>query len=97
MGGLGLSHKQWIDLMQGKEIENLERIPAPQEVQDRAISWLRGLNAAFTSRDDTKTLIQDVIDARFGRREEGISKEEGETNGGSRWEVWSLDSVDVAE
>lgn len=95
-GGLRLSHKQWIDIMKGKDFGNLERFPVPPEAREGVTRWLLGLNARLSTNEETKTLIQDVIDARFGRREEETDKGKGRAGSNSdprRWTVLPLDSV----
>jgi len=91
VGGLRLSHKQWIDAMNGKDVENLEKFPVLPETREKFKEWLLSLNATLSLSEVTKTLIQDTIDARFGSR----MKEAKGT--GSRWEVLPLDSVIFGE
>lgn len=73
-GGLRLSYKQWHDSMKGGEVENLEKFPVPPEVQETFKGWLLGLNVLFSLDESTETLMQDLINGRFGGRNPGGSK-----------------------
>jgi hypothetical protein len=95
VGGLRMSHKQWLGVMRDKNVESLESHPVPPEVQKKAINWLLGLNALFSLREETKTLVQDIIDARMGGEEEETKKKKEDNT--SRWEVIPLESIDFAD
>lgn len=92
-GGLRLSHKQWINLMKGKQVKNLEKFPVHPETREATSEWLLGLNAKLSLSESTKTLVQDTLDARFGSRKEETEKGKGKEESGPRWEVWPLDCI----
>jgi len=91
VGGLELSHKQWFDILRGRPVENLEKFPVSPEVRKRVTEWLQGLAIRLSMNEGTETLIQDIIDARFGGRKEETSDAGGENSGGVRMEVFELE------
>jgi len=94
VGGLGLSYKQWLDILRGKPVENLDKFPVSPEVRKRVTEWLQGLATRLSVNEGTETLVQDIIDARFGDMEEETSDTEGESDGrhaGARMEVYALE------
>ena len=95
VGGLKLTHKQWLDLLQGKPIdESIGGAPVSGEVQRKVTGWLLGLHSRFASNDDTKTILQDIIDARFGSREGHVVEESRSTE---RWEILPMDTITMAD
>ena len=92
VGGLGLPYKHWLDILRGKPVEGLDKFPVSPEVRKRMTEWLHGLNLKFFLNEGTETLVQDIIDARFGGGGEGeTSGEEEEVDndgdGDARMEV----------
>ena len=52
--------------------------------------WLRGMSARFFMGGGTETLLQDILDARFGSRKKETSKEVGEGDDDPRVKVRAL-------
>ena len=96
VGGLRISHKKWCEVMKTGYFGNVESHPVPPEVQNKTIKWLLGLNAYFSLHEATKTMVQDIIDARMGG-DEGEKKKSSKKASASRWEVVPLESLDLAE
>ena len=65
-GGLRLSPKQWYDVMRTGDVGDNESHPVPPEVQKEAINWMLSVDAALSLHEETKTVVQDIIDARMG-------------------------------
>jgi len=91
VGGLGLSYKQWLDILRGRPVANLDKFPVSPEVRKRTTDWLQGLNLTFFMNEGTETLVQDIIDAKFGSRKGETSGKEGEAGGDARMEACALD------
>ena len=96
-----MSYKQWLSILKGKRTEEIKGFPVPPEARKEFADWLHNLHTKFSVNKDTESLIQNIIDAKFGKREE---EETDPTRGGTRvevsmvggrreWEVLPLDSV----
>ena len=88
-----MPYKYWLDILQGKPVEGLDKFPVSPEVRKRMTEWLHGLNLRFFLNEGTETLVQDIIDARFGGgegetggREEEVDEDE-DGDGDARMEV----------
>ena len=95
VGGLKLTHKQWLEMLQGKPIDEcIGGAPVSGEVQRKVMGWLLGLHSGLASNDNTKTILQDIIDARFGSREGEVVEESRSTD---QWEILPMDTITMAD
>ena len=88
-----MSYKQWLDILRGKPVEKLDKFPVSPEVRKKMTVWLQDLDARFSLDEDTETLVQDIINARFGSKGGGTDKAKGKAAmyAGDRMEVFELD------
>ena len=88
-GGLGLSHKQWVNIIKGKDTGD-EGFPVSTEVVEPVMEWLHNLHKVLPANKGTETPVQDVV----FEDEKVESNGPGENGGGSsRWKEISLEDM----